>query len=72
MTFQQFKHYVDIHYQSGIRQGQNVMNCLRKAWPDKYRELTGSHLDCFYNDRKIPDTMNHLEKHWHEILHKSR
>lgn len=66
MTFNQFKYYVDSHYQLGIREGQNIMNCLRKVWLDKYKELTGSSLDCFYSDHKISDTMNHLEKNWKE------
>jgi hypothetical protein len=70
ITFQEFKNYVDRQLKTqkrlGLRNGQTLMNCLSTKRPDKYHEVIGSHVDCFYDDNKIKDTINYLERHWHD------
>jgi hypothetical protein len=70
ITFQEFKNYVDRQLKTqeklGLRNGQTLMNCLAVKRPDKHRDIVGSHLDCFYDDNKIKDTINYLERHWHD------
>ena len=36
-----------------LRRGQSLMNALFELWPEKYKEITGTIADCFYNDEKI-------------------
>ena len=53
-----------------IREGQAVMNYLAEVWINEYKRLSSVHyydqtnIDCFYNDKLIPNTMKHLEKVW--------
>lgn len=39
------------------RKGQALMNALRKHAPDWYEALTGTAHDCFYDDKKISETL---------------
>ena len=53
-----------------IREGQALMNYLGSVWFGEYKRLSSVHyydetnIDCFYNDKLIPNTLNHLEKVW--------
>lgn len=50
-----------------MRRGQVVMNTLAKVWPEKYKEVSGSVLDCFYNDSAVENLMIHLSNQdWDE------
>jgi hypothetical protein len=40
------------------------MNTLMSVWPDKYKELTNSEYDCFYNDGIVSRTLAKLETEW--------
>jgi hypothetical protein len=69
MTYKLFLQLIHNRFNSAsnnstIRHGQHVMNILSEVWPDKYRELTSTDLDCFYNDNKIDTTLSYLEKVW--------
>lgn len=67
MTFEEFLLKVDRFYNENefeMRYGQTIMNVLYKVWPDKYKELTGGDLDCFYDDGTVRLTLEHLEKTW--------
>jgi len=48
-----------------IRRGQCLMNYLAKMWFEEYQRITmDPEIDCFYNDKLIPNTLNHLGKVW--------
>lgn len=74
MTFTEFKQSFqnDIlpNKPEFIREGQALMNYLADVWFEEYRRLSSidyydeTNIDCFYNDRLIPNTWNHLNKVW--------
>ena len=78
MTFQQFIKRVDdtfLEHQASRsggkisaanqwRYGQTVMNVLYDVWPEKYSEITGSDIDCFYSNSTVQYTLDKLEKEW--------
>lgn len=67
MTFKDFIDKVDDTYNYfsfELRYGQTVMNTLMSVWPDKYKELTNSEYDCFYNDGIVSRTLAKLETEW--------
>lgn len=73
MTFEEFLNKVDeifMKYQaskssgSQWRYGQTVMNVLYDVWPEKYSEITGSDIDCFYSNSTVQYTLDKLEKEW--------
>lgn len=68
MTFEQFLTRVDSMRASHkeLRYGQSVMIVLGEVWMDKYREITGTDYDCFYDDAVAPLTLNRLEMDWKE------
>lgn len=82
MTFEEFLRKVDdtfISHQAARsggkisvanqwRYGQTVMNVLYDAWPEKYKELTGSEYDCFYSNSNVESTLGKLEKEWNEHI----
>lgn len=53
-----------------IRKGQALMNYLAEISLEEYNKITSLHyydqtdIDCFYNDRLIPNTLKHLERVW--------
>jgi hypothetical protein len=53
-----------------IREGQALMNYLGDIWIEEYKRISSNHfydetdIDCFYNDKLIPNTLKHLEKVW--------
>jgi len=57
---------------SFIRLGQSLMNYLGDVWFDEYHRISSVHyyddtnIDCFYNDKLISNTLNHLEKVWNK------
>lgn len=67
MTFEEFLLKVDSFYNENeftLRYGQTIMNVLYKVRPEKYKEITGGDLDCFYDDGTVRLTLEHLEKTW--------
>lgn len=66
MTFDQFLDKIDDTYHTNdeMRYGQSLMSVLWEVWPEKYKEITGSDFDCFYDDRTTRFTIEKLEKEW--------
>lgn len=42
------------------RPGQALMNALRYESPELYEIISGSLIDCFYDDSKVPAVMKEL------------
>lgn len=68
-TFQEFIKTVDdkfysSSYKGQLRYGQYVMNELYNVWPEKYAQITGSDIDCFYDNGTVKLTLDNLEKNW--------
>lgn len=49
-----------------LRYGQVIMNLLWNVWPDKYKEITNTNNDCFYNDDLVKQLLIKLEDDWGE------
>jgi hypothetical protein len=69
MTFEEFVQNVDhkFHnssYRGQLRYGQYIMNELYNIWPEKYAQITGSDIDCFYDNSIVRLTLDALEKDW--------
>lgn len=67
MTFEQFLQKVDQYYydnEPNQRYGQSIMNVLHDIYPDWRKRITGSDLDCFYDDGIVRYTLEYLEKEW--------
>lgn len=78
MTFKQFLQKVDdtfmnhqaarsdgkISASNQWRYGQTLMNVLYDVWPEKYKEISTSDIDCFYTNRNIDVVITKLEKEW--------
>lgn len=67
ISFKQFIDLVDSTYNEHsfvLRYGQTIMNVLYKVWPEKYKQLTSSEYDCYYNDGLVKNTLEKLEKEW--------
>ena len=67
MTFEEYLNIVDHTYNEGafeLRYGQTVMNILNQVWPEKYKSISRSELDCFYDDGTVRFTLDFLEKEW--------
>jgi hypothetical protein len=47
-----------------LRYGQSIMNCLSIVWPLKYETISGTDLDCYYDDDKAKILLNYLENNW--------
>lgn len=71
MTFDQFLDKIDDTYYSNdeMRYGQSLMNTLWIVWPEKYKEIIRSDLDCFYDDATMRLTIKHLQQEWHKYTH---
>jgi len=77
MTYNEFFNY----WQNNVlpnkhkdeRNGQSLMNYLGDVWPKEYIRLTSVHyydetdIDCYYNDKLIDNTLNHLSKIWYNF-----
>ena len=69
MIFEQFLDLVDKNYYENefeIRYGQAVMNILNKVWPDKYKQISRTDYDCFYDDGIARLTIEKLKEDWNE------
>jgi hypothetical protein len=69
MTFEQFLLKVDRFYHDNefeMRYGQSIMNMLHQIWPDQYKKITQTDLDCFYDDGTAKSTLEYLEKEWND------
>lgn len=69
MTFDNFLKLVDSLYlsekaQNKLRYGQTIMNVLYSIWPEKYKEITNTDYDCFYDNATVKLTLQKLEKDW--------
>jgi hypothetical protein len=76
MTFEEFKNNLENEIwpevPSHIRKGQVLMNYLYRVWLKEYNRICSPNyydrtdIDCFYNDKLIPNTLEHLKKVWKE------
>lgn len=69
MTFEEFLDKADKFYYENefeLRHGQSIMNVLYLVRPDLYKKITGTDLDCFYDDATVRFTLDHLEKIWND------
>lgn len=74
MTYNQFvqSFYTNIlpNKEEYIREGQCLMNYLGEIWLEEYKRISSIHyynetnIDCFHQDKLIPNTLKHLEKVW--------
>jgi len=74
MTFEEFKYSwetkIKPNRHTDLREGQSLINYLGDIWLEEYKRISSIHfynkssIDCFYNDKLIPNTLNHLEKVW--------
>jgi hypothetical protein len=71
MTYQQFLNEVFTKVIPGrdpsLREGQALMNYVWEIWPEEAEKINKEYdfnVDCFYNNRLIPDTLKHLETVW--------
>ena len=67
MTFEQFVLKVDNFYYDHsfeMRYGQSLMNMLHQILPDQYDKMSGTDLDCYYDDGIVQFTLEYLEKEW--------
>jgi hypothetical protein len=67
MTFEQFLNRADKFYYENefeLRYGQSIMNMLYQVRPDKYKEITQTDLDCFYDDGVVKSSLDYLERTW--------
>ena len=69
LSFEQFLNRVDkVYYENEfeLRYGQAVMNVLYSIWPDQYKKIAKTDLDCYYDDGTVRFTLEYLEKEWDE------
>lgn len=76
MTFEEFKNNLEnkvwSEVPSFIRKGQHLMNYLYLVWPEEHNRMCSlnyydePNIDCFYQDKLIPNTLEHLKKVWKE------
>lgn len=67
MTFHKFLVEVDQNFyihKDELRYGQIVMNILSNMWREKYDNLMERNIDCFYDEKKVPEVLRTLEKEW--------
>jgi hypothetical protein len=67
MTFKTFKNKWEEslkHKSPYIRKGQSLMSFLAEIWLEEYKRITSTDYDCFYSDKLINNTLEHLEKVW--------
>lgn len=74
MTFKEFENnlYDEVlpNIDENTRIGQAVMIYLNEVWPEEYKRISSVHfysnhnIDCFYNNRLVPNTLKHLELIW--------
>lgn len=43
-----------------LRKGQSLMGALHIIDPEAYKQITGTPVDCFYNDTLIDKFLTHL------------
>lgn len=72
MTFEEFVTKVDsvfnsFSYKNQLRYGQCVMNELYYIWPEKYKEITATEYDCFYDNSIVALLLEKLEKEWKSV-----
>jgi len=70
MTFNEFIDIINTSYHENdleLRYGQVIMNMLYQVWPEKYKEISHTEYDCFYEDGwsfATSQTLNKLKKEW--------
>lgn len=71
MTTQEFNTFIKVsqkHYEEVVkdvpsyRLGQAYMNTLYELHPSIYKEVTGTPVDPFYNDKNLPLFLNKITK----------
>lgn len=75
ITFEEFenKYFKELDLKPDyMRKGQILMNLLADIWNEEYKNISSVHyydktdIDCFYNDRLIPNTLKHLKSIWND------
>ena len=72
MTYEQFviNYKENLIYKGQLRDGQALMNYLYSIWAKEYDRIcyqtpyTKPDIDCFYNDKFIDNTLEHLKEVW--------
>lgn len=67
ISFEKFLDMVNYIYHESefeLRYGQTIMNLLYQVWPEKYKQITHSEYDCFYNDDIVELTLQKLRNEW--------
>ena len=59
MTLQQ-----DLRTYTYLRYGQVLMHTLYNHDRNKYKEITGTEYDCFFDNKIVSKTLDKLEKEW--------
>lgn len=73
MIFNEFLDIVNVNYSESeyeLRYGQIIMNTLHQIWPEKYKEITHTEYDCFYEDGwtfATSQTLEKLKKEWRHV-----
>lgn len=47
-----------------LRLGQSIMNVLSAFFPCKYKKISYTIFDCFYDDHTVPQTLQELKNNW--------
>lgn len=58
------EHFRPPNNDNNWRLGQTIMNVLYEIWPEKYNEIKGTDIDCFYDNGIIRLTLEKLEQDW--------
>jgi hypothetical protein len=70
ISFEQFLELIDKNYYENefeVRHGQTIMSTLHRVWPEKYKEISHTDYDCFYDDGKAELTIQKLRIDWIKI-----
>lgn len=63
-----YKEFIDLieeaHNTFPWRYGQTVMNVLNAVCPRTYSKIAMTENDCYYEDKKVPETLKAIRKEW--------
>lgn len=54
------------YQKAGQRQGQAAYNAFYQVWPYEANQITGTDLDPFYDDKRVPAFMCHINQFFEE------
>lgn len=47
-----------------LRLGQSIINVLYSFFPCKYKKISYTDFDCFYDEDRVPQALQELKKNW--------